>query len=98
MTKSDFVIVICSIIMLFLILLLALPSDTIFSIFNILKNLHIFYFILNIIAIVLVSMFFAHKCSRDTDKKIEIQEINMTNKVIKMFKEAFKIIKKSGML
>jgi len=71
--------------------------ELIFFMYNMLKS-PLLYFVLNLIAIVLVSMFFAHKCSRDTDKKLELHEINMTNKVIKMFKEAFKIIKKSGML
>jgi len=66
-----------------------------------LKDSHFLYFALNIIAIILVAIFFAHKYSsidKQIDGKLELQEIKIINKTIKMFKEAFKIIKKSGMM
>jgi hypothetical protein len=51
----------------------------------------VFYFLLNLVPIILVAIYFAHLYSR-LDRKIDHQESIIIDKVIKMFRDAFRII------
>jgi len=75
--------------------------ELLLNIYTVLKNPHFFYFVINLIAIILVAIFFAYKCSaleKQIDRELELQEVKIINKVINMFKEAFKLIKKTGLM